>query len=180
MELHIQPRAPACAVSGQPFTPGARVTSFLVRAADGAILRHDVLEAHAGGFSADAPILCRWVQVFRARDRDSDGAAALRLTAENLFLTLADPSVEQAPENGRLLRFLALMLERKRILRPRGRTADGLREVFEHAKTKQVFEVPALVMDDAFFAGVGPLLGALIPDIPAPAPAAPAGGSPAG
>jgi len=30
------------------------------------------------------------------------------------------------------------MLERKKLLRPRGRTPDGGRDLFEHARTKQI------------------------------------------
>ncbi len=86
----------------------------------------------------------------------------LKLTAESLFLTLADPLTEPTEENTRLVRFLALMLERKKILKARGRSADGAKDRYEHAKTKQVFELPAGELNPAFFVAVQAQLGLLV------------------
>lgn len=41
--------------------------------------------------------------------------------------------------------------ERKRILRPRGRTDDGSKNRYEHARTKQIFELPADELTPEFF-----------------------------
>ena len=101
---------------------------------------------------------------------------------------LADPTTEPTPENTRLVQFLALMLERKRILKPKGRSADGLRNRFEHAKSKQIFEVPAGELTPEFFVAVQEQLSVLVggpkvkaeagapvaPDASTPAPDAPA------
>ena len=46
MEMNLQPLAKTCFVSGEPFVDGGRVASYLVRAANGEIVRYDVLEAH--------------------------------------------------------------------------------------------------------------------------------------
>ncbi|MGA3008159.1 MAG: hypothetical protein ABSE59_09740 [Opitutaceae bacterium] len=162
MELILQPRAQACQVSGQPFADGDRVASFLVRGADGAVARCDVLAAQAAEFSPSGFVVCRWVQVFKPMAKGEDSGRQLKLTAENLFLTLADPATELAPENTRLVQFLALLLERKRILRPKGRTADGERQRFEHARTKQLYEVPAGELTPEFFAAIQEQLGTLV------------------
>ncbi|MEY4004689.1 MAG: hypothetical protein RLZZ221_785 [Verrucomicrobiota bacterium] len=163
MDLQLQPLATQCAVSGEPFTPGARVASHLVRmGAALEIMRFDVLETHLGGFRPEGFVACRWVQPFKPRRAGENPDRALKLTAENLFVTLADPTTEPTPENTRLLQFLALMLERKKILRPRGPSADGLRQRYEHAKSKAIFEVPAGELTAEFFVAVQEQLSVLV------------------
>ena len=186
MDLQLQPLATQCAVSGEPFTEGARVASHLVRmGAALEIMRFDVLEAHLEGFRPEGFVACRWVQPFKPRRAGENPDRALKLTAENLFVTLADPATEPTAENTRLLQFLALMLERKKILRPRGPSTDGLRQRYEHAKSKVMFEVPAGELTAEFFVAVQEQLSVLVgapkaaaapatPAIPPSEPAAPA------
>lgn len=163
MDLQLQPLATQCAVSGEPFTAGARVASHLVRmGAALEITRFDVLETHLGGFRPEGFVACRWVQPFKPRRAGENPDRALKLTAENLFVTLADPTTEPTPENTRLLQFLALMLERKKILRPRGPSTDGLRQRYEHAKSKAIFEVPAGELTAEFFVAVQEQLSVLV------------------
>lgn len=163
MEMHLQPLAPGCAVSGEPFVEGARVASYLVRrGAALEIVRYDVLEAHTANFTPDGAVACKWVHAFKPRRAGENPDRALKLTAENLFVTLADPTTEPTPENTRLVQFLALMLERKRILKPRGRSADGARNRYEHAKTKAIFEVPAGELTPEFFVAVQEQLSVLV------------------
>src|SRR6185503_847477 len=113
-------------------------------------------------FAPEGHIACRWAHVFKPRAAGENADRALKLTAENLFVTLADPTTEPTPENTRLVQFLALMLERKKILRPRGRTVDGLRNRLEHAKTKQIFEVPVGELTSEFFVAVQEQLTVLV------------------
>jgi hypothetical protein len=172
MEMNLQPRALSCAVTGRPFEEGDRVASLLVRKHSGEVVRSDALEARAGELSPDGFVACRWVQVFKPSARLGDSERALKLTAETLFLTLADPSTAESPETARLIRFLALLLERKKLLRPRGRTPDGAREVYEHARTKELYEVPAIELGPEFFAAVREQLTVLVGEPKAPRPAA--------
>jgi hypothetical protein len=86
----------------------------------------------------------------------------LKLTAENLFLTLADPTNEPNPVNTPLLQFLALLLERKRLLRLRGRTAEGERSLYEHLRTHQMYEIPAGDLSPEFFVKIQEQLGVLV------------------
>jgi len=163
MELNLQPLASACHVTGQAFKDGDRVVSFLIRNETSVeVARHDLLESAQGDFTPGGFVACRWAHVFKPRKAGENPERELKLTAENLFVTLADPAVELAPENERLVQFLALMLERKRLLRPKGRTADGKRAVYEHAKTKQLYEVPAGELNPEFFLSLQEQLGALV------------------
>jgi hypothetical protein len=175
MEMHLQPLATTCFVSGEPFVEGARVASYLVRVGAALeIVRYDVLEQHAANFAPEGFIACKWVHAFKPRQAGDNPDRALKLTAENLFVALADPTTEPTPENTRLVQFLALMLERKRILRPRGRTADGERNRYEHAKSKTIFEVPAGELTPEFFVAVQEQLSVLVgaPKVKAPVPPA--------
>ena len=177
MEMNLQPRAPSCFVSGQPFSEGDRVVSLLVRDEAGQVVRYDALEASAAGLAPSGYVACRWVQVYKPHARQENAERALKLTAENLFLTLADPSTEPTAETTRLVRFLALMLERKRLLRPKGRSADGERDLYEHARTKQMFEVAAIDLSPEFFTAVREQLSVLVGEpkqaVPPAPPAAP-------
>ncbi|MEI6860715.1 MAG: hypothetical protein WCL04_00500 [Verrucomicrobiota bacterium] len=163
MELHLPPLATVCAATARPFAAGDRVVSRLVRdLATGALARFDVAEAASAGFAVAGAPVCQWVQVFKARTSDADSARLLRLNAENLFLTLADPSAPPAPENARLIQFLALVLERKKILRPRGPAAGRSRQLYEHARTKQLYEVPTGELSPEFFLSLQEQLGVLV------------------
>ena len=159
--MHLQPLATTCFVSGRPFAEGDRVASFLVRGAALEIVRYDVLEASAPEFAPEGFIACRWVHLFKSRAQENSDRA-LKLNAENLFLTLADPTNELNVESTRLVQFLALMLERKKLLRPKGRSADGAKNVYEHAKTKQLFEVPVGDLTPEFFVAVQEQLTVLV------------------
>src|SRR5580692_7413260 len=154
MEMNLQPRALSCFVSGEPFREGDRVASVLARTDSGAVVRYDALEANAASLAPEGFVACSWVQVFKPQPKDENRDRTLKLTAETLFLTLADPSTEATPETARLVRFLALLLERKRVLRPRGRVPGGERDLYEHARTKQTFEVPAIELTPGFFSAV--------------------------
>ncbi|HEY1763946.1 MAG TPA: hypothetical protein VGF85_03420 [Opitutaceae bacterium] len=179
MELNLQPRAASCAVTGRAFQEGDRVTSVLVRKDNGEVARYDAFEASAGELNPDGFVACRWVQLFKPQSKLENPDRALKLTAETLFLTLADPSTTETPETARLVRFLALMLERKKLLRPKGRSPDGAREIYEHARTKQLYEVLAIDLGPEFFTAVREQLTVLVgepkPPQPAAAEAAPAG-----
>ncbi len=162
MELQLQPLATTCFVSGAAFAEGDRVASFLVRTKGGEIARYDLAETAASGFEPEGVVACRWVHVFKPRKVNENPERELKLTAETLFVTLADPATELTTENVRLLQFLALMLERKRVLKPKGSSSDGARNVYEHAKSKQLFEVPRGELNPEFFVQVQEQLSVLV------------------
>lgn len=180
MELSLQSLSPRCHVSGRDFADGDRVVSFLVRApalaaeraggagkgGDGAegIVRCDVAAAEQANFAAPGPVVCRWVQVFKPRKAGENPERNLKLTAESLFLTLSDPATERTVENERLLQVLAIMLERKRVLRPKVKTGAGAaaRQIYEHAKLKSLHEVAAAELSPEFFLSIQEQLAALV------------------
>lgn len=188
MELTLHPIATKCFVSGRDFQENDRVVSYLVREAPvpgsgqvmGEVARRDLLESEDGRFMPPAFVFCRWVVAFKQRRADENPALTLKLTAENLFLTLADPAAEPSATNTPLLQFLALMLERKKLIKPRGLSEDGQRHVYEHRATHQLYEVPVGELNVEFFQKIQEHLGVLVgtpkpkPEAAAPAAAVPA------
>lgn len=162
MELTLHPIATKCYVSGRDFQEKDRVASYLVREANGEVARRDLLESEDGRFMPPALVYCRWVVAFRQRKAEEDPARTLRLTAENLFLTLAAPESEPSAANTPLLQFLALMLERKKLIKLRRFTEDGQRQVYEHMATHQFYEVPVGDLNVEFFQKIQEHLGGLV------------------
>jgi len=177
MELTLHPIATKCFVSGRDFAEHDRVASYLVREATGEVARRDLLESEDGRFMPPAFIYCRWVVGFKQRKADEDPARNLKLTADNLFLTLATPVGGEAPDSGSqslntpLLQFLTLMLERKRQIKLRGYTEDGQRQIYEHMATHQLYEVPVGDLNAEFFQKIQEHLGVLV-GTPKPKPEA--------
>ncbi len=161
-----------CHVSGDVFVEDERVVSLLVRPAGGEeIVRYDLREEALAGFAFEGRVACRWTHLYSPKRRDENPERTMKLTAENIFLTLADPANEVSEEEGRLVQFLALMLERKRALRPKGRNEAGTHNVYEHAGTKQRYEVPVGELSPEFFMAVQEQLSVLVGS-PKPAPGA--------
>jgi hypothetical protein len=151
MELTLHPSAKTCRASGREFAEGDRVVSHLVREATGEVGRHDVLASEDAAYVKPAFVFCSWTVSYKPRRHDENPGRTLKLTAENLFVTLGDPAAEPNPANTPLLQFLALLLERKRLIRPRGLTPDGERQIYEHARSHQLYEIPVGKLDAEFF-----------------------------
>jgi hypothetical protein len=169
MELNLHPIATKCYVSGREFAEHERVVSYLVREATGEVARRDLLESEDGRFMPPAFVFCRWVTAFKPR-RDDNSDRNLKLTAENLFLTLAIPAgattetIDESSQgiNTPLLQFLALMMERKRLIKPVGYTEDGARQIYEHRASHQRYEVPVGDLNHEFFIKIQEHLGVLV------------------
>ena len=162
MELNLQPLGTACFVSGQTFAAGEPVASYLVRNANLEIVRYDLLASQKAAFAPAGFVACSWVHPYKPRVAGENTERTLKLNAETLFLALADPSTEVNAENTRLVQFLAFMLERKKVLRPKGCSADGEKNVYEHAKTKQLYQVPKGELTPEFFVQVQAQLSVLV------------------
>lgn len=162
MELNLHPIATKCCVSGRDFAEHDRVVCYLVREENGLTGRRDLLESEDANLAKPATVYCRWVVGFKPRHLEENADRNLKLTAENLFLTLADPANPPSEANTPMLQFLALMLERKRLLKARGKTEDGARQIFEHMPSHQLYEVPVGELDQAFFLRIQEQLGVLV------------------
>ncbi|MCF3652019.1 hypothetical protein [Synoicihabitans lomoniglobus] len=161
--MNLPAMATTCFVTGNEFVEDERVVSHLVRqASDGEIVRLDVKEESEPEFETPGRVVCRWTHPFKPKLLQENPERDLKLTAETLFLTLADPNAELSPDDSRLVQFLALMLERKRMIKPRGRTADGAKDIYEHRGSKTRCEVPVGELNPAFFIAVQEQLSVLV------------------
>ncbi len=143
MEISIRSVGEVCQASGKALVPGCRVRSYLYRNAEGLIERSDVLEEQRENLDLDpAAIICSWVQRIKEKEvSEAEEKRASLQSAEEVFLSLYDePDTEEDAATGdtrdRLKFFLALQLERKRIIKPLG----GRR--YRHVATKRELRVP--------------------------------------
>lgn len=163
MELNLPPMSETSCVSGEAFLEDERVVSLLVRPEGGEqIVRYDLRESELAGWEYEGRLACRWTQLYTPRRQNENPERNMKLTAESIFLTLADPAAEISADETRLVQFLALMLERKRALRPKGLNAAGTHTVYEHAGTKQRYEVPVGELSPEFFMAVQEQLSVLV------------------
>ena len=145
MDISIRTVSSHCGISETEFQPGDRVWSILYRDESGVIERLDILSDELDRVELSGGILCRWSQGIKEPEvsEAEERRAALRST-EEVFLNLYEEDNEADPEEAvkeardRLKFFLAIQLERKRILKP-------LRaNVYRHLATKREYTVPAL------------------------------------
>ncbi len=163
MDLNLPGLATTCFVTGEPFREDDRVVSHLVRTeGETAVMRYDVLDTATERFETPGRVACRWTQLFKPKVAAENSERDLKLTAETLFLTLADPANELTEEDERLVQFLALMMERKRLIKPKGLAADGIKTIYEHRGTKGRYEVSMDNLNPAFFIAVQEQLSVLV------------------
>lgn len=142
MELAIRPLGTSCAASARPFAEGDAVVSVLLRLPDGTYERLDCAEDQVGALARPGTPVCRWRQVYKPRPDAGAAARAQKMSAEALLLEVFGSGTEPDPQNLELVQFLALFLERRRVLRARGATPEGLR-IYDHPRLARTFHVPA-------------------------------------
>lgn len=152
MEWHITPIARKSYHSGNEFAKNDRVASALVKLPEGELARIDVLYSEVKEAELPGEAICTWTQIFKPKPNDGkEEEEALKLTADNLFINLfeGEEEGELSEENAELKHFLGLMLERRRVLRVKGRTRAYTRYV--HRPSKREFLVPAVDLEPRFF-----------------------------
>lgn len=152
MEWHITPIGRKSYHSGEEFAKDDPVASALVKTEDAELVRVDVRISEASKVEMPGEVLCRWTQIFKPKANDGrEEAEALKLTADNLFISFFEGEEEGSlsEENAELKHFLGLMLERRRVLRVKGRTRKYTRYV--HRPSKREFLVPAVDLDPQYF-----------------------------
>jgi len=170
----IQSRSPYCAITGNAFNEGEYFYTLLFHEKDG-FRREDLCdEAFRNRGESPAPF-----SFWRSKFEPPQAAlpeAVSRQTAEDLLRSYMLES-DAGHANARYI--LALMLERKRLLREVEvkRGEDGsLTRIYEHVKTGEVFVIPdpQLRLDqvEQMQAQVAGLLGAPVQDAAAPSPVA--------
>ena len=136
----IQTRADHCSATGEPFSDGQFFYTLLFDERTG-FRREDLSEAAWQARPKDAASpYSFWRSKYEVPPPPAPEALGKGTAEELLRRYMADPSPTHA--NARYI--LALMLERKRLLKEMEtrRTEGALVRIYEHAKTGEVFLIP--------------------------------------
>ncbi|MEM8550343.1 MAG: hypothetical protein AAGF10_06085 [Verrucomicrobiota bacterium] len=142
MEWQFNPPARHSSVSGTAFAEGEVVTCVLYINMEGQLERADLQEAELASFNAPGGVLGRWRREVKTPDEEAKEARAqLMATTEELFLSLFENEEEAGQsERATLKQLLALMLERKRLLKRVGPTKEGM-QVYVRPKHEEEYHV---------------------------------------
>ena len=142
MDWQVKPAGRLSQVSGEAFSPGQKIISYLYKDEGDDLRRIDALAAEADRFTAPGPILGWWTQTVKDQEDKAEVRRRVIETSEELFLSLFEEGADSAQESETLKFLLAIMLERKRILRRCGKPDDGEPQLYRHSKSGQEFDVP--------------------------------------
>ena len=130
--------------SGKPLELDQKVVSYLYKNEEGELLRADVLAEEAENFNPSGTVVGWWGHRIKPSESEAAARQAALKTTEELFLSLyeAEDETGQTEESAILKYLLALMLERKRILKPIARQEGADSRTYLLRQTKTEFEVP--------------------------------------
>ena len=162
MDWQVKPIARICAASGNELHVGDLVTCVVFKPVGGNIERLDVLKDHAGSFKPDGILLGRWSREVKERgEEDQAQRAQLLASREEFFLSLYEDESDPSGDKGVLKHILAMLLERKRIIKQVGAAAEG-QLTYVHAATKQTYLVPMIDLQPAHILQVSASLDMLV------------------
>lgn len=144
MEWQVKPLARVSAVDGTAFSIGEKVLCFLYRNEEGQLARDDIRPEEEERYNVPSPLLARWArEVKPAGEEEKQARRQVLETAEDLFLALFDEDLpDVAGDRDALKVILGLMLERKRILRVKGKRGKES-VLYLHVRSKREYSVPA-------------------------------------
>ena len=142
MEWQVKPISRRCAASDEPLKVGDRVVCIIYKPEGLPIERADILEGNLERFQLPGLELGRWVREVKDRNEEErEARLQLLATREEFFLSLFADAEDPSGEKAVLKQLLALLLERKRILRALDKPAPTVQRYF-HVRTREEFLVP--------------------------------------
>ena len=164
LEWQIKPLSKKSAVSEREIKPGDTVVCAVFVDDIGNLDRMDFLKDEFRADSINGRLVGRWERIV-AENPEADERAARRMalaSSEDFFISLYDDAVEvDSADVDVIKQMLALLLERKRILRPLGRPSGGLQK-YIHAQSGREFIVPQRNVDEALVVKIQSQLGSII------------------
>ena len=149
----IQARSECCDVTGRPFLDGEHFFTLLYRDKTDALHRRDISEEAWRALQAAGPPEEPPFSFWRSKFTAEPPAAPEALPKEDAESLLRSFLAERRPDQARAAYILAVMLERKRLLRPTDTQDAGPGGerllMYEHARTGETFVVvdPRLRLD---------------------------------
>lgn len=164
MEWHFKSLARKSSLSETLFTPGDRVVCLIYKDMEANEMgRADVLVDELEAFTVPGEILGRWTRKVKDPDDESANARETMASAEDFFLSLYQNESDAASEEADAIKHLiALMLERKRVLRAMGTRQRSGSQPYLHGKTKQIYEVPVVEISPDLMLKIQDTLGDII------------------
>ncbi|MDR1817148.1 MAG: hypothetical protein LBR07_03010 [Puniceicoccales bacterium] len=161
-EWQFRPLSRRCAVSGEPLKTGDRVVCVIFKPQGAEVERADMLAANADTYTPAGIELGRWTREVKDHAEEEREARLRQLaTREEFFLSLYADGADPTGDKAVLKQLLALILERKRILRPLGAPAGG-EQRYLHVRTRDEYQVPVADFTPEQIAAVEPVLGMLV------------------
>jgi hypothetical protein len=144
MDWQIKTLSRKSTLSGEKFEPGDRAISLVfVDDEAGELGRADLHEKELEELKLPGRVLGRWTWVMKDPEDGGTSPGETVASAEDFFFSLFEnePTAEREQSDA-LKHLLALMLERKRIIRVVGPRQSTGEQVYRHVKTKQELKVP--------------------------------------
>lgn len=142
MDWQVKSASNLSDISGRAFEPGERIVSFLLRDENGDLRRSDVSAGESQEHQPSGAVLARWEQEKKEVVSEAEAKKQTLQTSVGLFLSLFEVDGEGVEERDVLKYLLAIMLERKRILKPTGVKRKEKIQCYEMRELKRSFEVP--------------------------------------
>jgi len=164
LEWQIKPMSKVSAGSGAEIKPHDVVVCAIFIDELGNLDRLDFLKDEFDVSSIKGSLIGKWERVV-SENPEEDERAARRVAlagSEDFFISLFDDnSAVVAEELDAVKQMLALLLERKRILKPLGRPIAGVQK-YIHSSTKREFEVSQRDLDAEVVVKVQNQIGSLL------------------
>lgn len=164
LEWQIKPLAKKSGLSDREIKPGDTVVCAVFVDELGNL---DRLDAHKDDFDDSklrGKVIGRWERVV-SENPEADERAARKMalaSSEDFFVSLFDEgSAVETDEVEVVKQMLALLLERKRILRPQGRASKGVQK-YVQVSTKREFSVPQKNLNEELIVKIQNQLGSII------------------
>ncbi len=142
MDWQVKPAGRLSQISGEAFRPGQKIISYIYKDEGNDLRRLDLLATEADHFTVPGSILGWWTQVVKDQEDEAEARRRAIETSEGLFHSLFEEGAVCAEESEALKFLLAIMLERKRILKRCGKPAAGEPQRYRHSKSGEEFDVP--------------------------------------
>lgn len=147
MSWEFQSISSSSALSRSTFLDGEQVVCLIYKNVEkGEIGRADIRAEEVDSFELPGELLGRWFQTVKKSENGKNTVQQKVASAEDFFLSLYTSSdcSESCEETNALKYLLALMLERKRVIRVQGKRQHAGTQPYIHTRTKQTLDVPVV------------------------------------
>ena len=155
MDWQIRSLSKKSSKSGVELKPGDIVECVVYANEAGELERSDFLKSELDEKPFEGRFVGRWERIV-SEDPEEDERQARRMAlagSEDLFISLFDAGSVEVEGKDALKQMLALLLERKRVLRAKGRPVGGV-QTYVHSASKREFEVPQMELDGELVANI--------------------------